>query len=384
MASVRASSKAWRAVFGIVLGLFGAVCTWRLLIRQRASAISERPVTAPPRKQKARKAKRTAPSQGEPVALAAAPKTDLNAATRPTEFADDRITFRIPLITSCLIAIAVLIAGSTVMRWGPLPTVASFAASTVNGNGFVQAGTLRLESVPGASPAFTIPALLPGESVERVYTITQGGSTDASLTLDVVPATQGRLTLDPESGLQVDIARCDVGAWVAGSGTSGLTPYECVATNGGGPTSGATVYQGPLVPRMNPASTAPASIPVVARVAPGATVSVRVRASLPIGAASWTQDVANSSADRTATVSLDWRANPIAVNLAGNPLATQVSIPFQSTPLATTVPIPPAPTPISPAPTMFPEPTATVQPMPGHSTSPLELLYAAMQYSILR
>ena len=364
MASVRASGKAWRTLFGIMLGLLGAVCTWRLLTRQRASTIPEGQVTSPPRKQKARKAKRTALSHAETMALEAMPKAELTGATPPPEFAEDRVTFRIPLITSCLIAIAVLVAGSTAMRWSPLPTTASFAASTLNGVGFVQAGTLRLESVPGASPAFTVPALLPGESVERVYTITHGGSTDASLTLDVVPATRGRLTLDPESGLQVDIARCDVGAWVAGSGTSGLASYECVATNGGIPTAGATVYQGPLVPRVNPASSVPASIPIVARVAPGATVSVRVRASLPIGAASWAQDVANTSADRTATVSLDWRANPISVNLAGNPLATHVSVPFQSTPLATTVPIPPAPTALPPAPTMFPEPTATVQPLP--------------------
>ena len=364
MARVRSSGRALRAALGAAIGILGAVCAWRLLIRPRIAAVAESPVKAGDQKPKSRKVKRKRPSQAEPVAVASAPSMYLEGASRPSAFADDRITFRIPLVTSFVIAVAVLVAGSSVLRWSPLPTLASFAASTLNGSGFVQAGSLRLDAVPSGAPAFTIPALLPGESVERVFTISQGGSTDASLTLDVVPASQGRLTLDRESGLQVDIARCDVGSWVARSGSSGATTYDCVATNGGGATKEATIYQGPLVPRVGLDSAVPASIPVAARVAPGAPVSVRVRASLPVGAATWAQDVASTNADRTSSVSLDWRAVPVTTNLAGSPLATQVSAPFQSTPLATAVPVPPIATQVSPAPTLFPEPTATIVPTP--------------------
>jgi hypothetical protein len=105
-----------------------------------------------------------------------------------------------------------------------------------------------------------------------------------------------------------------------------------------------------------------AAIHVADRVAPGETVALRLRPSLPIGAQEWAKQVQLAPSDRTASITLEWRANPVMSNLSGRTLATQVASVAQSTPQATAVPSAVPATPVPPAPTPFPEPTATTQP----------------------
>ena len=124
---------------------------------------------------------------------------------------DERVTFRITPATWLIAALLVVVGGSSAAGWATVPTLAALSTSSQNTDGFLQASSIRLSANPGSTPAFEVPALLPGETIDRVFTITQGGTTDASLTLDVSAFSPSRLATDVEAGLQLEISRCEIG-----------------------------------------------------------------------------------------------------------------------------------------------------------------------------
>lgn len=275
---------------------------------------------------------------------------------------DERVTFRITPATWLIAALLVVVGGSSAAGWATVPTLAALSTSSQNTDGFLQASSIRLSANPGSTPAFEVPALLPGETIDRVFTITQGGTTDASLTLDVSAFSPSRLATDVEAGLQLEISRCVAGAWVTASVPTPPNAYECVGQGQGIAASVSSVYRGPIIPRSSVTSMAPAGIRIADRVAPGETVELRLRTSLPLGAQEWANQGLASPSDRSASITLEWRAIPVVSNLSGSALATQVASVIQSTPQATVMPISVPATPVPPAPTPFPEPTATTQP----------------------
>ncbi|NBT05129.1 MAG: hypothetical protein EBS94_17240 [Proteobacteria bacterium] len=84
-------------------------------------------------------------------------------------------------------------------------TIATFVASLINPESAFQSGTVRLASDGAGSSAFSLPALLPGESVERVITVSQSGSLDARLDLAILPdagSSNSPLVTDPTTGIR--------------------------------------------------------------------------------------------------------------------------------------------------------------------------------------
>ena len=354
-----------RAAIGVVLGILAIASAWKALDRSANRRQSEAPVTPPPEGSVTRQFSDPRTHQsGSPRSVNESP-IDRKQANGFDDADGDRITFRVSPVTLLLALMAVVVAGTTLTRSSANATLASLTAWTQNDGGFLQAGSIRLSAEPNEIPAFAVPAMLPGESIDRVFAISQGGSTDASLVLGVIPVSGGRLALDRDAGLQLDISRCVAGSWIAVNAPSTPPAFECVGSNPSLSASVTSIYQGPLVAHVHTADTGPSAIPVVDRVGPGQQVSIRVRASLPVGASDWAQQPATSSADRAAAVTLEWRALPVTANLSGGTLATPVAVPVQSTPPPTAVPSVIPATPFPAAATPFPMPSATAEPVMG-------------------
>ena len=275
-------------------------------------------------------------------------------------------------------------------------TIATFVASFINPGSAFQSGTVRLASDGAGSYAFSLPALLPGESVERVITVSQSGSLDARLDLAILPddaSSNSPLVTDPTSGIQIIIDRCVAGAWATTTPVAGVaTPppagarFACVPATPGAVPSTQPVYRGPLVPRgitrPGTPTTTPVPIPVADRLRPGDDASLRIRASLP------EQPWSGVRTDDTATapggngsVAFEWRATGMNANLSGTPLATAPTSPVTRTPVPAT-PAGPAPTATStgsptaiatatavPSATMTASPTATQPAYAGYAVA---------------
>ena len=255
-------------------------------------------------------------------------------------------------------------------------TIATFVASLINPESTFQSGTVRLASDGAGSSAFSLPALLPGESVERVITVSQSGSLDSRLDLAILPdaaSSNSPLVTDPTSGIQIIIDRCVAGAWATTTPVAAMpTPppagarFACVPATPSAVPSTQPVYRGPLVPRgitrPGTPTTTPVPIPVADRLRPGDEASLRIRASLP--EQPWSGDRTDDTATApggNGSVAFEWRATGMNANLSGTPLATAPTSPVTRTPVPAT-PAGPAPTATS---TASPTATATATGVPS-------------------
>ena len=245
-------------------------------------------------------------------------------------------------------------------------TLALLSASTENPANAVQANTVRLAVDGGDAPAFVVPALMPGETVDRAIGIRSTGTGDARIDLAVMPEASSALVAGGASGLSLSIDRCTNGIWATTTpGTGVPTPppsgakLACVATPGAVPSVQA-VYGGPIVPRGVTAPGAPTStpqaIPLIDRLGAGDRTDVRVRVSLP-------EDPAGVSPpeNRQGGVTFEWRATGLGMNLVGTPLAGRPMAPVTATATAF-VPVAPSATATStavPTSTLVPTATAT-------------------------
>jgi hypothetical protein len=243
-------------------------------------------------------------------------------------------------------------------------TSALLSVSAENPVNAVQANTVRLAMDAGDAPAFTIPALLPGESVDRVIGVRSTGTGDARVELAVVPETSSAFVADGASGLALSVDRCTNGVWATTTPVTGVpTPppagalLACVATPGAVPSVNA-VYRGPIVPRGVTAPGAPTStpvpIPLLDRLGAGDRADVRVRVSLPEEPAG----VAPSS-NRQGGVAFEWRATGLGTNLNGTPLAGRPIAPVTATATAVVVVAPSATATSTAIPTSTFVPTST-------------------------
>lgn len=275
-------------------------------------------------------------------------------------------------------------------------TIATFVASLINPESTFQSGTVRLASDGAGSSAFSLPALLPGESVERVITVSQSGSLDSRLDLAILPdaaSSNSPLVTDPTSGIQIVIDRCVAGAWATTTPVAAMpTPppagarFACVPATPSAVPSTQPVYRGPLVPRgitrPGTPTTTPVPIPVADRLRPGDEASLRIRASLP--EQPWSGDRTDDTATApggNGSVAFEWRATGMNANLSGTPLATAPTSPVTRTPVPAT-PAGPAPTATStasptaiatatgvPSATMTASPTATQPAYAGYAAA---------------
>ncbi|NCV01235.1 MAG: hypothetical protein EBV53_08620, partial [Proteobacteria bacterium] len=275
-------------------------------------------------------------------------------------------------------------------------TIATFVASLINPESAFQSGTVRLGSDGAGSSAFSLPALLPGESVERVITVSQSGSLDARLDLAILPdagSSNSPLVTDPTTGIQIVIDRCVAGAWATTTPVAAMpTPppagarFACIPATPSAVPSTEPVYRGPLVPRgitrNGTPTTTPVPIPVADRLRPGDEASLRIRASLP--EQPWLGDRTDDTATApggNGSVAFEWRATGMNANLSGTPLATAPTSPVTRTPVPAT-PAGPAPTATStasptaiatatgvPSATMTASPTATQPAYAGYAVA---------------
>ena len=275
-------------------------------------------------------------------------------------------------------------------------TIATFVASLINPESTFQSGTVRLASDGAGSSAFSLPALLPGESVERVITVSQSGSLDARLDLAILPdagSSNSPLVTDPTTGIQIVIDRCVAGAWATTTPVAAMpTPppagarFACIPATPSAVPSTEPVYRGPLVPRgitrNGTPTTTPVPIPVADRLRPGDEASLRIRASLP--EQPWLGDRTDDTATApggNGSVAFEWRATGMNANLSGTPLATAPTSPVTRTPVPAT-PAGPAPTTTStasptaiatatgvPSATMTASPTATQPAYAGYAVA---------------
>jgi|GEM_PF-3185667 len=275
-------------------------------------------------------------------------------------------------------------------------TIATFVASLINPESTFQSGTVRLASDGAGSSAFSLPALLPGESVERVITVSQSGSLDARLDLAILPdagSSNSPLVTDPTTGIQIVIDRCVAGAWATTTPVAAMpTPppagarFACIPATPSAVPSTEPVYRGPLVPRgitrNGTPTTTPVPIPVADRLRPGDEASLRIRASLP--EQPWLGDRTDDTATApggNGSVAFEWRATGMNANLSGTPLATAPTSPVTRTPVPAT-PAGPAPTATStasptaiatatgvPSATMTASPTATQPAYAGYAVA---------------
>lgn len=275
-------------------------------------------------------------------------------------------------------------------------TIATFVASFINPDSTFQSGTVRLASDGAGSSAFSLPALLPGESVERVITVSQSGSLDSRLDLAILPdeaSSDSPLVTDPTSGIQIIIDRCVAGAWATTTPVGAVpTPplagarFACVPATPSAVPSTQPVYRGPLVPRgitrPGTPTTTPVPIPVADRLRPGDEASLRIRASLP--EQPWSGDRTDDTATApggNGSVAFEWRATGMIANVSGTALATAPTSPVTRTPVPAT-PAGPAPTATStasptaiatatgvPSATMTASPTATQPAYAGYAVA---------------
>ena len=248
-------------------------------------------------------------------------------------------------------------------------TTALLSASAENTANAVQANTVRLATDGGDVPAFTIPALLPGETVDRVFGIRSTGSGDARLDLAVMPEASSALVADGASGLSLSVDRCTNGVWATTTPVTGVpTPLPagaqlaCASTPGAVPSVQA-MYRGPIVPRGIAAPGAPTATPLAIAVADrldaGGRADVRVRVALPTVPVD-----ATPAPDRQGGVTFEWRATGLGTNLAGTPLAGRPPAPVTATVTAVVAVAPSATATSTAVPTSTAAPTATATASP--------------------
>jgi hypothetical protein len=245
-------------------------------------------------------------------------------------------------------------------------TQSLLSATTSHPGNDVQANTVRLVGTGDGSPAFAVPALMPGESVDRTFGITSTGTGDARLDLVVVPDGSGPLVTDLASGLSLTVDRCLNGTWATTTPVTGVpTPLAagaqlaCAVTPGAVPSVQA-LYQGPIVPRGavgGAATPTPQAIALANRIVPGDRAEFRARVSLPA-----LPPATTPAADRQGAVSFEWRATGLGSNLAGTPLMGAPAPPAVATATATGLPSATATATALATATTIPTATATASP----------------------
>lgn len=110
-------------------------------------------------------------------------------------------------------------------------TLAEFVASQINPGGSIQSGTVRLLGDASTYRGMTFPALLPGESVEQTFTLENGGTLDANLSLTINPNAGSNLTTDPVNGITLSVDRCSDGQWVVTTPVAGVPTPRPTARN---------------------------------------------------------------------------------------------------------------------------------------------------------
>ena len=227
-------------------------------------------------------------------------------------------------------------------------TLAEFVASQINPGGSIQSGTVRLLGDASTYRGMTFPALLPGESVEQTFTLENGGTLDANLSLTINPNDGSNLTTDPVNGITLSVDRCSDGQWVVTTPVAGVpTPpadgqkYVCSVNSAGNTPLMSQVYAGPLVPRGEslPGQATSTVIPVqvAPNLSPGSRAAVRLRVSLPTlqDQGILSTDQVTSDTGQLAGLVLEWRAVGGVSNVSGTPLATPIAVPVTSTPRTT-------------------------------------------------
>ena len=247
----------------------------------------------------------------------------------------------LPPIRLVTLLVAAILLGGVVTPLGA--TQALLSGTTNHPANEVQANTVRLVGTGDGSPAFAVPALMPGESVDRTFGVASTGTGDARLDLVVVPDGAGPLVTDLASGLSLTVDRCLNGTWATTTPVTGTpTPLAagaqlaCAVTPGAVP-SVQGLYQGPIVPRgavvAGAVTPTPQAIALVNRIAPGDRAEFRARVSLPA-----LPPAATPAADRQGAVAFEWRATGLGSNLAGTPMIGAPPPPVIATATATGLP----------------------------------------------
>lgn len=125
-----------------------------------------------------------------------------------------RLTAKITVVAAAVVGGGALVSSSV---FASLTAVATASTS-------VTSGTLSLTDTATAGSGglvTAIPAMAPGDVVNRYVDLTNGGTLDADTTTVRIVATSNALTTDATKGLKVTISACSV-AWVTGS-CSGTT-----------------------------------------------------------------------------------------------------------------------------------------------------------------
>lgn len=129
-------------------------------------------------------------------------------------------------------AAASLALGATAIAAGSLGSYASFSGSADAQSQSAAAGTMSL-TIPaaGTSNRLTVGAsdIAPGDTVQRAFNLSLGGTIDAAaMTLTTSATTSSLLDTNATNGLQMEIARCSV-AWTE-AGTAPAYTYTCGGT----------------------------------------------------------------------------------------------------------------------------------------------------------
>ena len=127
-----------------------------------------------------------------------------------------RLTAKITVVAAAVVGGGALVSSSV---FASLTAVATASTS-------VTSGTLSLTDTATAGSGglvTAIPAMAPGDVVNRYVDLTNGGTLDADTTTVRIVATSNALTTDATKGLKVTISACSV-AWVTGSCSGTTTP----------------------------------------------------------------------------------------------------------------------------------------------------------------
>ena len=223
---------------------------------------------------------------------------------------DERVTVRVPAHLWAIVALIAIIVGSNQTTLREVVAIGAHRASAEIASNYGPGEAVNV--MPGNVPVlpYPIPELLPGETFERVFTVTQRGTTDATLSIHFVPRALTSSGPVGDHKLQVEIARCS-GEWALKNGSDGGATYEC--DNGAGLSSERSTGTREEAGRTwrSDAVSPGESIIVAPRVAPGEPISVRLRATAVLGDRAPKARLSASIHDRGQIASLEWHATAI-------------------------------------------------------------------------
>lgn len=208
-------------------------------------------------------------------------------------------------------------------------SLAAFTSQSSNPNQ-IQAGIVRLSRDAAGTTVFDVPALVPGETVNRPITIQNNGTLPFNYSLLVSAPTAGPLDQDPVNGLQLRVDRCATGPWATPT-PDATTTYGEVCTN---PTPGATaatvaVYSGPVINRIGGT---PLTVPMGTALPAGGNHRLNLAVTLPESALQVTPGILG----QRSALELVWRAEEQAATATPGLTGTAIL----STVTATATPLP--------------------------------------------